>query len=549
MPHHERAERVGHRHHLDDRHAARVAGVRALAAALRVPQRDRSAAGEAPDAGLLDHLWKRLVRLLAMRAQRSHQALRLDADDGRREQVILDAHVEQAVDRPRRVVRVHGREHEVAGERGLHGDLRGLEVADLADHDHVRVLAHDRAQRVREREVDLRLHLDLVDPGHLVLDRILDREDLHVRLVELVERRVERRRLARAGRPRDEEDAVGLLQRLEEAPERVVEEAQLGEVERHAALVEDPHHDALAVHRRHRRHAQVDLLALHAQPDAPVLRQPPLGDVEVREDLDARDHGGREPARRRLDLVQHAVDPVAHDQPVLERLDVDVGRARSERVGDQQRHEADHRRLRREVLQLLHVGVERDLVAAHLDVVADDLAHRALAAPVEPLERRVELPGHRDHRAHAPPGHHRESVDRVPVGRVRHREHELVGVLAHRERVGVAQEPRRHALLEDRQLRIPSAVEHRQPELRGERLGDVARRDEPERHQQGAEALAGVLLQSQGAIEGTRVELAALDQELAQPHYRCRHRRVGRGEDGSIRTMRSEFIHSSRPGG
>ena len=71
-------------------------------------------------------------------------------------------------------------------------------------------------------------------------------------------------------------------------------EAELVEVERDAALVEDAHHDRFAVHRRHGGHAQVDLLALHAQPDAAVLRQAPLGDVEVGHDLDARDHrGGR----------------------------------------------------------------------------------------------------------------------------------------------------------------------------------------------------------------------------------------------------------------
>ena len=104
--------------------------------------------------------------------------------------------------------------------------------------------------------------------------------------------------------------------------------------------------------------------------------------------------------RRRLDLVQHAVDPVADDQPVLERLDVDVRRARLERVGDEQRHEADDRRLGREVLQLLDVGVERELVGARLDV-AEQLALRRLAGAVEPLERRLELGRNRDHRPHA----------------------------------------------------------------------------------------------------------------------------------------------------
>ena len=38
--------------------------------------------------------------------------------------------------------------------------------------------------------------------------------------------------------------------------------------------------------------------------------------------------------RRRLDFVQHAVDAVAHVQPVLERLDVDVRRALLDRALD-----------------------------------------------------------------------------------------------------------------------------------------------------------------------------------------------------------------------
>ena len=46
-------------------------------------------------------------------------------------------------DRARRVVGVERREDEVAGERGLDRDLGRLEVADLADQDHVGVLADD----------------------------------------------------------------------------------------------------------------------------------------------------------------------------------------------------------------------------------------------------------------------------------------------------------------------------------------------------------------------------------------------------------------------
>ena len=46
---------------------------------------------------------------------------------------------------------------------------------------------------------------------------------------------------------------------------------------------------------------------------------------------------------------------------------MDVRCARLQRVGDHQRDQPDDRRLGREVLQLLHVGVEREVVAAGLD--------------------------------------------------------------------------------------------------------------------------------------------------------------------------------------
>ena len=42
----------------------------------------------------------------------------------------------------------------MAGQRRMDRDIGGLGVADLADHDHVRVLAHEGAQRVGEGEPD-----------------------------------------------------------------------------------------------------------------------------------------------------------------------------------------------------------------------------------------------------------------------------------------------------------------------------------------------------------------------------------------------------------
>ena len=82
------------------------------------------------------------------------------------------------------------REHHVAGERALDRDLRGLAVANLADHQHVGIGTHHRPQPRREGQSGPRVDLDLRDPVNLVLHRVLDRDDVLLRRVELGERAV-----------------------------------------------------------------------------------------------------------------------------------------------------------------------------------------------------------------------------------------------------------------------------------------------------------------------------------------------------------------------
>ena len=110
------------------------------------------------------------------------------------------------------VLGVQGGEHEVAGlGRGQRGRDR-LEVAHLADEDHVGVLAQRGLQRGGEA-LRVGAELALVDHALLVgvheLDRVLDRHDVLVaRRVDLVDHRRERGRLARAGRAGDEHEAA-----------------------------------------------------------------------------------------------------------------------------------------------------------------------------------------------------------------------------------------------------------------------------------------------------------------------------------------------------
>ena len=111
---------------------------------------------------------------------------------------------------------------------GLGGGERGadrLEVAHLADQDHVGVLAERGAQRLAEAgRVDA--DLALVDDAALVavheLDRVLDREDvIGAVAVDLVDHRRERRRLTGAGRARDEDEAARLHRQLGERARQV----------------------------------------------------------------------------------------------------------------------------------------------------------------------------------------------------------------------------------------------------------------------------------------------------------------------------------------
>ena len=103
-------------------------------------------------------------------------------------------------------------EHEVTGLGGRQRDLDGLAVAHLADEDHLRRLAQGSAQGQRERR-RVAVQLALVHRRLLVnveeLDGIFDGEDVFgARLVDEIDQRRERRRLARAGRPGDQHDPV-----------------------------------------------------------------------------------------------------------------------------------------------------------------------------------------------------------------------------------------------------------------------------------------------------------------------------------------------------
>ena len=171
-------------------------------------------------------------------AQPPREALGQDRLDACRDHEGRHAHVGQARDGRGRVVGVDGGEDQVAGHGRLHGDVGGLLVADLADHDDVGVEAQERAQGRGEiellvvAELHVRVDRDLDDAVEVVLDRVLGGQDLDVGAVDVVEGRVEGGGLARAGRAADQDQAEVLLaadalQQAQELVQGVGHEAHL----------------------------------------------------------------------------------------------------------------------------------------------------------------------------------------------------------------------------------------------------------------------------------------------------------------------------------
>ncbi len=156
-------------------------------------------------------------------------------------------------------------------------------VANLADEDDVGILAQDRPQAAGERQAGLGVDLHLVDAVELQLDRILERDDVVGRRLDRVERRVERGRLAAAGRAGHQDHALRPRQershQLAGCPAENPSSSS-GRIARSELSSRMTIFSPNCVGRR--RDAEIDAPALEAQPAAAVLRLAPFGDVHAR---------------------------------------------------------------------------------------------------------------------------------------------------------------------------------------------------------------------------------------------------------------------------
>ncbi len=193
------------------------------------------------------------------------------------------------------------------------------------------------------------------------------------------------------------------------------------------------------------------------------------------------------------------------------------------------------------------------LLVARGDVV-DDLAHRAAAGAVEPLEGGLQLRQVGEARHDGLAAHHGERAQEEGIAGIGHRDHHALVGLAKGQRPRLAQETVRDLLLEDGKLRVFRRRGDGYPEPLGEGVGEVPPGDEAQAPEDHAELLAAALalLQPERALEVLRVELSPGDEDLAQATGLALDGKRGHGgkiiADGSLRpSMSRAGAGGSRP--
>jgi len=292
---------------------------------------------------------------------------------------------------------------------------------------------------------------------------------------------VKRRRLTGTGRPRDEERAGRAQEDLRQLRLHVVGQAEIRERRDLLRLVDETHDDRLALDRRQDRDADVHHApgSLRIQCDAAVLRLAALGDVELRQNLEARRHPRRETLRDALHLVQHAVDAQPDDERVVLRLPVDVRGAVLGGLEDHRVDEADERRVRDAVVGFEVVGLVDLFLVGGLLLFEDGARAECFGGTDDAADLRLDVVARRNGELDGEPRRDAQFVDPVDVAGVCDRDAQGRRVHRERDRADALEHVQRHLLS---RLRVDTGigqVDERQLVAGGERPGDPLARCDP----------------------------------------------------------------------
>ena len=312
-------------------------------------------------------------------------------------------------------------------------DLRALHVADLADHDDIGVLPHDRPQPRGEGQSGSGIHLNVAHAGELILHGIFDGENSFFRRIQQRQGADERRRLSTPGRTGNKDDAVRLTDQALISPAGPGLEAELFQREQSARLIQQPQDEAFAMEGRQRGDTKVNAPVVQRQLEGAILWEAAFCDIETREDLDPRRQCRLDGLRQSHHLLHRAVDPVADAEVFLLWFDMNVAGSILECLREDEIDQPDDRGI---VDPLRLFGRRRRGSLLLLDVAEHCLGCRSHA--IRPPDTRFDFRFDCHHRFDRPAGGNADVIDRIDIERVGHRDDQVVAVQHQRQHPALA---------------------------------------------------------------------------------------------------------------
>lgn len=176
---------------------------------------------------------------------------------------------------------MQGAKHQMPGERCLNTHLGRFSIPHFTNENHVWSLAKHRTDNAGKIETDVVTNFHLIDPGEVILHRILGGDDLCIWTIEFIERGIERGRFSRTGWAGNKNNAVGTSNQIFEISKIPFRKPELPNTNADIILVENPHDDALSVIRWQHADSQIVILTVGGDLDSTVLRAATLGNVEL----------------------------------------------------------------------------------------------------------------------------------------------------------------------------------------------------------------------------------------------------------------------------
>src|SRR5580765_3576643 len=220
-------------------------------------------------------------------------------------------------------------------------------------------MTEDGAEAAGESQTLFFVDRYLRNAVQLILDRVFNGDDLIFLVANFIESSIQSCCFSRTGGPGHQDHAVrfgNITPKLSQVFRVEPDDVQVEVFERFIDLlfVEDTNDGVFAVNRRHDGNTKVYVTSFVTHAEAPILRHAPLGNIEFRHDLDARDQSLVISEIDWIDfLVQRSVDAVLDLNFGVAGFDVNVGCARLHRVINDRVDQLDDRR---------HLAVSRQAV-------------------------------------------------------------------------------------------------------------------------------------------------------------------------------------------